>query len=602
MARRVTVGIVSVRTGAMIFYGDRWRKKRTRGLLAGVGYTAETLAALPPGLQRRADLVRLLLEAGELWQGVADAGFRARGCDEHGDLERACARLTLQAAQALRDELQGRPLALEPIFGSVASLEQQALPNEVTVNTAPEGYAFYSLYPELYLAAAEELRAHGGELVVIGLRSIGTSLCAVVAAGAGAEGLPVTLRPTGHPFSREVRPSAALEQALLGGGERMRYAIVDEGPGLSGSSFGAVADWLERKGVSRDRLHFFPSHRNGLGPRASEAHRQRWDEAQKHVRDFEPSFLAEDTPLEDLGAGRWRARVYGFERRWPPADLINERRKYLFRSEDRLWLAKFAGLGRLGEEKLARARMLEAAGLHPRVLGLRHGYLVMEWLEGARPLDAGDPVDRGALVDTLSRYLERLALARPRGGAGLGAPPAKLLEMARFNAGQQLGDEVAGTLDRWTERVRAFADQARPVAGDNRMHAWEWLQLSDGRLLKVDALDHHRGPDLIGEQDLAWDLAGARVELGLTDAELETVLGRVGQLAPRPSGEALRFYEECYLAFQLGAYALAAQALSGWNAEEGQRLSEARDAYALRLRERLTGETWTGAETGDARA
>jgi hypothetical protein len=574
----------------MIFYGDRWQKKHTHELLAGLACTVESLVALPPGLERRAALVRLLLEAGELAQGVADAGFHARGFDELGAPERRCAQLTVEAARALREELAGQPLCIDPIALCVASLTREPLPDVVEVNASPEGYAFYALYPELYLAAAEELRAMGARTVVIGLRSIGASLAAVVAAGAGAIGLPVTLRPVGHPFYREVRPSAALEKELLEHARDARYAIVDEGPGLSGSSFGAVADWLERKGIPRDRIHFFPSHRNPLGPKASAPHRQRWETATKHVRDFEPSFLAEGTHLEDLSAGRWRARVYGYERSWPPADLVNERRKYLFRSEDRLWLAKFAGLGRHGEEKRTRAGELERAGLHPRVLGLRHGFLVMEWLSEARPLERGGPVDRAALTDTLGRYLRWLAGARPSGGRGMGAAPGRLLEMARFNAGQGLGEDVAEALERWIPRLGTLTLQARPVATDNRMHPWEWLQLPDGRLLKVDSLDHHRGPDLIGEQDLAWDVAGATVELGLTDAEQEAVLAQAAEVTHIPDPAQLRFYEECYLAFQLGAYALAAQAISGWNTDEGERLAAERDWYAERLRERLTGE------------
>ena len=39
---------------------------------------------------------------------------------------------------------------------------------------------------------------------VIGLRSVGAPLAAVVAAGLGVWSA-VTLRPTGHPFHREVR-------------------------------------------------------------------------------------------------------------------------------------------------------------------------------------------------------------------------------------------------------------------------------------------------------------------------------------------------------------------------------------------------------------
>jgi hypothetical protein len=82
----------------------------------------------------------------------------------------------------------------------------------------------------------------------------------------------------------------------------------------------------------------------------------------------------------------------------------------------------------------------------------------------------------------------------------------------------------------------------RPVRTDGRLHAHEWLRLPEGRLLKADALDHHRGHDLIGAQDIAWDEAGALVELGLT-----TDLG---------DPQLRAFYRVAYCAFQIGAHTL----------------------------------------------
>lgn len=568
---------------AMIFYGDRWRSERPQQLLGGIGATLAVVARTAPGLERRAELVRLLLEAGELAQGLADANFHARGCDDLGPIERRCAELTLESARALASEVAGREVTLDGIERTLDALAREALPERVRVNAAPEGYAFYSLYPELYLEAATAMRSDfSGEVVVLGLRSIGASLAAVVAAGVGAALPPVTLRPVGHPFQRELRLSPELERLLLSVPGAL-YAIVDEGPGLSGSSFGAAADWLEDHGVAPERLHFFPGHRNDLGPQASERHRQRWARARRHVRDFDPSFLANNgAALEDIAAGRWRARVYTSEHDWPPADLINERRKYLYRAQGRTWLAKFAGLGRHGEEKLARARVLERAGLHPPIRRLRHGYLVTEWLTDARPLGSGEDGDRAQLLQTVGDYLGLIVRELPARAGAQGAPPERLLEMARFNAGKLLGDELASALDRWREHLPSLSARLRPVATDNRMHAWEWLRLPEGRLFKTDALDHHGGPDLIGEQDIAWDVAGATIELGLSPAEQELLLQRLGRHAPRP--DTLQFHVECYLAFQLGAYAMAAWAIQGFDPAEAARLTAARDRYARQLR------------------
>ena len=134
------------------------------------------------------------------------------------------------------------------------------LPDSITMRV-PEGYAFYALYPEAYAEAARSLKL-AGPVTVIGLRSIGTSLAAITAAAIGASSL-VTLRPFGDAYARQVAISDALARVLLSDSDG-QFVIVDEGPGLSGSSFGAVADWLEDHGVAEDRLIALPIHGGSL--------------------------------------------------------------------------------------------------------------------------------------------------------------------------------------------------------------------------------------------------------------------------------------------------------------------------------------------------
>ena len=56
------------------------------------------------------------------------------------------------------------------------------LPETVTVSV-PEGFAYYALYPEMYRIAAREFarEQRPRAAVVIGIRSIGAALAAVVA-------------------------------------------------------------------------------------------------------------------------------------------------------------------------------------------------------------------------------------------------------------------------------------------------------------------------------------------------------------------------------------------------------------------------------------
>src|SRR5688572_9777661 len=73
----------------------------------------------------------------------------------------------------------------------------------------PEGYEFYGLYPEQFMTTACRWLRHTSAktILVVGVRSIGTSLSAVVQAAlndAGRRSKRITVRPLGHPFQRRV--------------------------------------------------------------------------------------------------------------------------------------------------------------------------------------------------------------------------------------------------------------------------------------------------------------------------------------------------------------------------------------------------------------
>jgi len=94
----------------------------------------------------------------------------------------------------------------------------------------------------------------------------------------------------------------------------------------------------------------------------------------------------------------------------------------------------------------------------------------------------------------------------------------------------------------------------RRVRTDNKLDREEWLRLADGRLIKTDALDHHRGHDLIGCQDAAWDTAGAIAEFDLDDAQARRLIAA----SDLPIHAALlAFYRIAYAAFRLGQATLS---------------------------------------------
>lgn len=451
-----------------------------------------------------------------LAQGVADADFAEHGSDR----ERAAERALLQQLVALGAALlqswdQGCSGGIAPALPAVSGL-----PAAVRVREG-EGYAHYALYPEAYGLAARQLKLAAPPLV-IGLRSIGSGLAAVAAAALGAPA-PVTLRAGGDPFARSLSIDPRLAAHLLEG-ER-HFVIVDEGPGLSGSSFGCVADWLEDHGVPAARIAFLPGHGGDLGPQASPRHRERWRTAQRPV--VQPDRLhgwisilvGTITNWSDLSGGAWRPMWNASEAAWPPVVPAWERMKFLVDTDSGQWLVRFAGLGSAGRQKLALATLLSDHGFGPQVAGLTHGWLVLRW--------HSDAVQTRPSASEVQAYLA----LRSRLPGPAGASLSELVAMVRRNL-----PEFAG----WDPDLRRLAPE--PVQVDGRLHAHEWLRLPDGRLLKADALDHHRSHDLVGCQDIAWDQAGAVVELGMPLP------------SAKPNLEA--FYRVAYCAFQIGAHTL----------------------------------------------
>lgn len=558
---------------SMMVYGDRCSRDDPRALCREL---LADCAEVARGGDAHDAAMRVFVASSELAQGLVDHAFALRGdVDDLGPFERLAARLTLAAARLLLG--RGLPRDVAEVVHEVL---RAALPADVRVRV-PEGFALYGLRPQAYAQAAR-LAAFERPVVVIGLRSIGAGLAAVVAAACGSGVPPVTLRPVGHPFAREVRVGPALERFLRAPPPGALFAVVDEGPGLSGSSLNAVADWLERRGLHPQRVRFFPHHGGELGPQSSPAHRARWARAARHVAPFDPVALL-GGPLEDLSAGRWRAHLFEGPSVWPAVHAQQERLKYLSGDGERLF--KFAGLGRYGDAALERSRALEAAGFGAPTLGLVRGFLVQAWLRGARPLPVAGAVDRRMLVRRAMEYAGLVSRGLPRAPRSIGAAPDALLAMARHNVSVALGPQAAAALERWAPLLPRLAAGAHPVATDGRCHAWEWLVLRDGRLLKTDGIDHHAGHDLVGCQDVAWDVAGLTVELGLDPDER----GRVARAAGRHDEAALGFHEDCYLAFHLGRCLLAARAAAG---REAVRLDAEARRYAARL-ERSLG--WSAA-------
>ncbi len=571
----------------MITFGDQSRATRRADVLAALdGLLRDGSGS---ALDRHTRLVEALVGLGQVAQADADREADALGRDGFGPAHRAAMDLTRAVAglvgRSWASGFADQAPAPDALLAGLAALDPGRDPHLIL--REPEGYACYALYPEAFWQAAAGWRGRP-DTQVIGIRSIGTSLAAIVAAALGAP-TPVTVRPVGHPFARRLELDPDLARRFDPGGT---FAVVDEGPGLSGSSFGAVADRLDRIGVDRSRVVFFPSHANGPGPQAGEALRRRWHSTRCVVTSFEDLVLAPARPEQgleawvrdltgpltaapaDVAGGRWRdlGRRPGAAR--PPADAFAERRKFLLRGGNGAFLLKFTGLGRGGRERFAMRRVLAEAGFALPPSGWRHGFTVERWRDDCQPIESAR-VPRTLLVERLGAYLGFRAARLPAEGRG-GATADALLAMLVANAGEALGREAGEAFATWAPRMAALQAAAVPVVTDNRLHAWEWLVTPDGGLVKTDAVDHHAGHDLVGCQDIAWDLAGAAVEFDLAADEVAAVGAAIGHArGDRPDPALLRFHRAAYPAFQLGLCRLAAgrnpdSDASAWRAQEAR--------------------------------
>ncbi|HLI82457.1 MAG TPA: hypothetical protein VKV17_00995 [Bryobacteraceae bacterium] len=409
-------------------------------------------------------------------------------------------------------------------------------PEEIEISV-PEGFAYYALDPELYeRAAARFVKAERPQRVaVIGIRAIGTTLSAIVARRLRESGCAVarwTVRPRGHPWNRELRIDQALAQAWRAWPGL--FAVVDEGPGLSGSSFAAVSACLESLGIAPERVVLFPSWTPDGSAFISAPARARWLLHRKYCIPFEDLGLFGGAC--DLGAGKWRA-LRGLDL---PVQPQHERRKYLSRGREGALptLYKFAGYANFGRAALARAEALR--GWIPGCGELDRGFISMPWVSG-RP-----PKVNAQFLDHAARYLAHVSHEFPA------HEPVRFEPLAELIA---VNSPRAPDAARW----RGAVEDGHAVHLDARMFPHEWIETPAG-YLKADALDHHDDHFFPGPQDPAWDVAGTIVEFAL-DAAAENHFVEVYRRASadRAIRARLPFYRLAYLAFRVGYWNLAGE-------------------------------------------
>ena len=492
-------------------------------------------------------LIEALLRSGELECALADhpAGSGATG---------RLARTTDQLANALAGKPNFNP---SPIL---TDLNAQDVPEHLSVSV-PEGFCYYALHPHDYLDLLNENSLDAPAAAVVGIRSIGVTLSAVVRAWFDSRGIPaerITVRPTGHPFDRTL-PLSDRERRWIANGLQRRalFLVVDEGPGLSGSSFLAVAEALVQAGVPQHQIVLLPSSEPDLSSLLAPDAAARWRRFNTIALKGTRHIPAEAT--FDIGCGAWRSKVFAHEDEWPGVWIWTERRKFL--SSDKRCILRFDGYGHYGTAVRNRTQLIAEHGWGPQPSPAGHGFTSCAWMSGERQTIA----NRDTVLQ-LARYCAFRAAHFETTRASTSA----LEEMTQINLERALNISHSVVLP-----------IERPVIPDARMMSHEWILTQNGRLFKVDASTHGDDHFYPGATDIAWDLAGVIIEWNL-DHEASGLLIREYE---RISGDSIQArlpaYLVAYCAFRLG-FTLSAERSAG-DTKESARFSREANIYRKRL-------------------
>ena len=509
-----------------------------RALLSLVRDLNAPSAAPPAGL-----MLEALLRCGELECGLTD-------------IDSPDAATVAVATNTLAELLLSSPPTV-PLSQLIGRLACVGPPEQIAVSD-PEGFAYYALHPLRYAELAGALPLNSRHVAVVGIRSIGTTLSAVVAAALRRRGVAaerITVRPQGHPFERRTEFSFGNRLWLAAQrARRAEFLVVDEGPGLSGSSFLSVGDALLQAGVPRNSITFLcAAQPDPSRLRARDAAR-RWPQFRSYaIRQSAPPADAS----ADFGGGLWRKHLFDLACNWPGSWVSMERSKFL--SRDGYQFFKFEGLGHYGVKVAERARALADAGFAPDCEDAAEGYLAY----------AREPALPATRMDLCPALLDRLAeYCAFRGTAFL--EPSVNLEELRAMAAWNLREEFGAPY-----QPRAVdLEIVRPVVADGRMQPHEWLLTQRG-ILKVDGASHGDDHFFPGPADIAWDLAGAITEWDLGDDAANYLVRRYAELSGDRPQRRLPAWLQAYTAFRLGYCKMAAESLAG-SAEEERLLRDYR--------------------------
>jgi hypothetical protein len=545
----------------LLVFRDGRRSVRGSCLKANL---ARRLDSLPTTNPSSTELLSALLQAGEFECALADVGLNT-------PLPEITDRLA--AALVNSGELPDIAQLMAVVKGIVA-------PEQLSVSP-PEGFAFYGLHPLSFADAVQEIPEPPERVGVIGIRSIGTTLSAVTLAALRRRGVQaerITVRPIGHPYNRRTEFSPPDLEFVRSAG---MFLIVDEGPGLSGSSFLSVADALTAAGVNRKKITLMCTHAPDPDRLCAEDAAARWRTFRTMVVPQRPRLPSEAQIW--IGGGEWRRYLLRDEAQWPAAWTTFERAKYLsgprvsspkssgprcsnrrgsdpsgFENGGAPGFYKFAGFGAYGEDVRKREETVADGGFAPPPRAESAGYVSYHWIDG-RPMTASD------ISESILARMAAYCAFRQRAFFAETADASPLQAMAHHNLRELKYDADVNL------RIE------RPTIPDGRMQPYEWILSNEGQLLKTDCGSHGDDHFFPGTTDISWDLAGAIVEWRMDAAETRIFLEMYRRASGDDASGRIEHYITAYSIFRSAYCMMATNATQG--TQEQQRLQRAAELY-----------------------
>jgi hydroxymethylpyrimidine pyrophosphatase-like HAD family hydrolase/orotate phosphoribosyltransferase len=421
------------------------------------------------------------------------------------------------------------------------------------------------LLAQRFAASAASVSPDGRHNVIVGLRTAGAYFAPLIAAYLKRIGWSQVSW-----FS--IRPKKGLsvdEQRLFRRRiRRSRFVVVDDYP-ATGKTFRLTIDILRECGIAQDQITVIaPTHAaqpnwieaSGIKEPISVVTLQSWELHKAALMEAESVRLlcteyyrsAGWTGIRILDDEQITALNRSLAEHSRDGHHVREKRVFAIQltaegrepQEKKIFL-KSAGWGWLGYHAYIAGRRLE--GFVPRLIGVRNGIMITEWIDGATSVMEASPsiataTRVGSYIAARTRALRLSSHSQTKGVTYSAVGVDEIVNLLRTGYGPYINRLKKPILRKHLYRFMSTT----PTMLDGHMQADEWLRLP-AAIYKADFEHHNFGGAELDLVDPAYDLAAAILELRFSEAlERELLQTYEEESGDRLTAERILIYKILY--------------------------------------------------------